>query len=481
MPHSSTIAKLLLATPGIDPAQIDAVIRWAGVQVSDGESIVAPLIRNGLFVPSAMQILDLIHKGFLQPANALVLLEPDAVARITHLFPAAQSAPQDFLHEPSPRSSARPSSSGDENNNRLSKPLTPTDHQITLTRRNNPQGTQNALPSAPVPELQTTAQVGPIADAVTAIGPGFVLGKCLITGLLGKGGHGAVYSALHQSLNIPVAIKVILQDSHTPDANVRAQLQNEARTLARLSHNNVIRVLDYDDVPIPFVVMEYVEGPSLADLISQTGVLRTDRAIDITTQAAYGLAAAWELGIVHRDIKPGNILLTKSGVAKLADLGLALHRTTAKGYEQTPTNSIPVGTCAYMAPEQARSAQHVDFRADIYSLGATFYHAVTGRLPFAARNLRELLIKHATEPVIPPHVLMPGSIDEATSMVIVRMMAKDPEERFSSYAELIDALQSIQSVQSGHFETDRKTPNQAVHYPTPKGSGLIGRLLLRRK
>jgi serine/threonine protein kinase len=288
--------------------------------------------------------------------------------------------------------------------------------------------------------------------------------------VLGKGGHGVVYAALHQSLNIPVAVKVLVSE-HGPDPSIRTKLRHEARALARLNHSNIIRVLDFDDGEPPYVVMEYVEGPSLADLITQTGGIRVDRARDIFVQVCRGLEAAWGEGIVHRDIKPGNILLTRNGTAKLADLGLAL---TDRDQNSPPAaGGSPVGTCAYMAPEQARMANAVDFKADIYALGVTFYHAVTGQHPFPAKNAREALLKHATMAAVPPHEVAPQLVDAATSAVIMRMMAKTPEERHHSYEELIYELTVC-----GQASPVGETPRSATSTPpssvgVPRQSGLF--------
>jgi hypothetical protein len=152
---------------------------------------------------------------------------------------------------------------------------------------------------------------------------GSVLGKCLLTELVGQGASGVVYRALHKTLNIPVAVKVLQIEGGGVDPAVVLQFRAEARLLARLSHPNIVRVLDFeDDVRFPYLVLEYVEGLSLAELISQSGRVRTDRAVRVIVQICEGLSAARKLGVVHRDVKPANILLGKEGSAKLADLGL---------------------------------------------------------------------------------------------------------------------------------------------------------------
>jgi serine/threonine protein kinase len=236
-------------------------------------------------------------------------------------------------------------------------------------------------------------------------------------------------------------------------------------------------VLDYDDSGVPFVVMELVEGPSLADLIAMSGRVDVARAAEIFTHAAEGLRAGVEFGIVHRDVKPGNILLARNGTAKVADLGLAL-ATTDQSRRKVDTAGV-VGTCAYVAPEQARAAREVDFRADIYSLGATFYHAVTGRLPFEGRSAREMLMKHATEPVTPPHLVAPGLVDEAASAVIVRMLAKDPADRYPSYDALLDDLRGL-GRRTPPVPSPASQPATPTAVATAPRSGILGRIFQYR-
>jgi serine/threonine protein kinase len=307
----------------------------------------------------------------------------------------------------------------------------------------------------------------PNASTITV---GATLGKCLLTGVIGRGGRGVVYSALHTTLNIPVAVKVITADDREC-AELLSELRNEAQLLARLNHPNVVRVLDFDHSGLPYVVMEMVEGLSLADLIVQTGGLRPERAADVILQAAHGLSAAWELGIVHRDIKPANLLMTRDGTVRIADLGLAL---TAGASDAEA--GVPLGTCAYMAPEQARSAATVDFRADVYALGATFYHAVTGRLPFDAKNAREMLFKHATQTAPPAHEVAPGLVPPALSALIAKMMAKEPAARHRDYAELIGDLRAF--LTGGHAPT-KGAPTQVA--PVARPTTIMGWLFRKKE
>lgn len=277
--------------------------------------------------------------------------------------------------------------------------------------------------------------------------PGTVLGKCVLMEVIGQGGSGTVYRALHKSLNIPVAVKVLRLSNTSEDQQYRERLMAEARLLAQLNHQHVIRVWDVEDHPVtPWLVLELVEGTTLELLIRQSGRIMPDRAVKLMRQIASGLSAAWEIGIVHRDVKPANVLLTREGKARLADLGLA--RVVARdqpGNSGAPLNDVAEGTAAYMSPEQADVDNVVDHRSDMYSLGATFYHAVTGSVPFPGRNWMDVLMKHASQPIIPPHQIVPG-LPTTISCIIGRMMAKKPMDRYARWEDLIAELAQLENV-----------------------------------
>src|SRR5581483_4963041 len=226
----------------------------------------------------------------------------------------------------------------------------------------------------------------------------------------------------------------------------------EAVLLAQLNHPNIVRLWDLDDeCPAPYLVLEYVHGTTLAGLIDRRGPIPVPYAFAVIRQAVEGLAEAHKLGVVHRDVKPGNLLIGCDGVVKVADLGMAtavgdrLARQAAEGGAAT----LPAGTAAYLAPEQARDPSRVDFRADVYSVGATLYHALTGRFVFEGRNSVEVIFKHLREPVVPPRLLVPDLTDEQSD-VVLKMLAKDPAHRFESYDELRLAL--------GRAVGDRRAP-----------------------
>jgi serine/threonine protein kinase len=244
-----------------------------------------------------------------------------------------------------------------------------------------------------------------------------------------------------------VAIKFLRSWTLLTDPGVVDQFRAEARLLARLNHPNVVRVWDFEDDPQrPWLVLEYVEGLTAADLISRSGQLQPWLARRITLQVARGLQAAASLGIIHRDVKPANILLTHNEeMAKLADLGLALvvAGAPAEAAASGPGFTGVAGTAAYMAPEQAEGAvNHVDHRADIYALGATLYHMLTGRPAFQGRTCHELILKHAVEPPRPPSELAPA-ISADLDDIVLRMLAKKPTDRYPDYEALIGDLEQL--------------------------------------
>lgn len=302
----------------------------------------------------------------------------------------------------------------------------------------SPQRRDNIVTANATTELDYLAEQHPI---------GSTFGKFLITGLLGRGSSAVVLRAIHQTLNIPVAIKFVRPSAREKNPNLYDEFKRESQLLARLNHPHIVRVWDFEDhCDYPYIVLEYVDGLNLQELLNQTGRITAERAVAIIEQATLGLIAAWEIGVIHRDVKPGNILLSRGGPAKLVDLGLAFiggdPDLSAAGGERA--NDL-VGTAAYMAPEQSLSPGEIDYRADIYSLGATFYHAVTEQIPFPARNAREAILKHITEPLPPADRLAPD-LPEEVSRVIDKMMAKNPSHRYQDGEELLDALAALQEV-----------------------------------
>jgi ferredoxin/tRNA A-37 threonylcarbamoyl transferase component Bud32 len=303
-------------------------------------------------------------------------------------------------------------------------------------------------PSDRSPAGAAVTSVHPVAPAVavttppprtsTAIYPGAQVGKYLLLEQVGKGGAGVVYRALHSTLKTIVAVKFLHAELGAEDEDGRERLAREAQLLARLDHPNVVRVLDFEDHPTrPYVVMEFVDGLTAADLITQSGRLAPRRAIDVALDMAAGLGAAHALGIVHRDVKPSNVLVARSGGSKLVDLGLATLGRPDRA--AAPAAGGPIeGTVGYMSPE-ALNATETDHRSDIYSLGVTLFHLASGRLPFGGTSLAEVMMKHLLQPPPALHELVP-EIPPQLSTVIQTMMAKTAGQRFQTYAELRDEL-----------------------------------------
>jgi len=254
--------------------------------------------------------------------------------------------------------------------------------------------------------------------------------------LLGKGGMGMVYLAREPFLDRDVAVKVLPSDLASGDA--RERFLREARTAARLSHPNIVPLYTFGQAgDLLYYVMGYVDGESLETRLKREGALSFDETRRVTTELASALEYAHMQGVVHRDIKPDNVLLDRlSGRAMLTDFGVARHGATQDTLTQT---GVIVGTPHYMSPEQASGERDVDGRSDIYSLGVVAYRMVTGRLPFEGTVLRDVLMQHATRAPIPPSQMVAGlPIDLGAA--ITRALAKDPGERWPSARAMRDAL-----------------------------------------
>ncbi len=267
---------------------------------------------------------------------------------------------------------------------------------------------------------------------------GLVLGPYRIQRPLGQGGVGVVYLANHTSLDRKVAIKVMTK-VHAQEKQAREWFQREARAVAALDHNNIVRVYDITQISdLPFLVMEYVDGTDLQTLIGQTGRMHFAQAANYIAQAAAGLHHAHEKGFVHRDVKPANLMLTKEGVVKVLDLGLARSIVNPKDELTGKLDEAHItGTVDFIAPEQAMNLL-VDARSDIYSLGATFFALVAGKPPYGGSTAQKLT-QHQMAP--PPNMeKIRSDVPPEVNAVIARMMAKKPSERYQTAAEVIDAL-----------------------------------------
>jgi serine/threonine protein kinase len=268
---------------------------------------------------------------------------------------------------------------------------------------------------------------------------GFRLGSYVIQDQLGQGGMGAVYLAEHATLRRRVALKV-LRAQRGVEAKVGVErFLREARAAAALDHPNIVRIHDVaqqDD--IHYLALEYVEGRTLDKILSQGGAIAPSLAVGYIAQAAAGLQHAHEKGFVHRDIKPANLILASDGTVKLLDMGLARSLTSAAdNLTEMLDKGAVVGTADFIAPEQALGAQP-DIRADVYSLGATFFALVTGKPPFHG-NTSQKLAQHQMKPA-PDLAAQDPTFPPELARVVAKMLAKKPEERYQTPAELIAAL-----------------------------------------
>ncbi len=270
---------------------------------------------------------------------------------------------------------------------------------------------------------------------------GLVIDRYRIRELLGFGGMGCVFIAEDPDEDRKVAIKV-LSSEHALDAGMLARMKLESIAGMRLDHPNIIKTLRLGSTgAVHFLVMELVRGISLHELVALHGALKWPVACDIALQAAEALRAAHQIGIIHRDIKPANFLIDQEGVARILDFGLAM---LGDGADEEFSLSMVfghdcLGTPDYIAPEQSLDSRSVDGRADIYSLGATLYVALTARVPFPDKANRAKLEAHRTR--VPKNVCeLRPEIPTEVGAIVARMMEKDPAKRFQSTAELIAAL-----------------------------------------
>jgi serine/threonine-protein kinase len=315
---------------------------------------------------------------------------------------------------------------------------------------------------------------------------GSVLGeRYQIESFLSSGGMGVVYKARHVVLDKPVAIK-LLRESQDPVAQQRFLL--EAKSACHIGHEHIVDITDFGVLEDgrPYLVMEFLQGQSLETLLSQKGALPSNRVCRIGEQIARGLQAVHEKGIMHRDLKPGNIFLLdrqRRDFVKILDFGIAkvmagTRETLSEGKEIKPlvnmrqtTQGTVLGTPEYLSPEQA-SGEAIDARVDIYALGCILYEMLTGDVPFRGNGPMSTLMKHLTESAVPPRQRRPDlGIPESLEAIVLRAMARDKNKRFPTMEALAEALQS-EVEQTPTFQGDSSMPVAPVLAARPgTGSG----------
>ena len=265
-----------------------------------------------------------------------------------------------------------------------------------------------------------------------------------ILGKLGSGAMAVVYRAKQISLDRTVAVKV-LPKKFVQKSDYVERFYKEGRLAAKMNHNNIVQAIDVGEVGgLYYFVMEYVEGKTLHDDLAKGKIFDEDEAIDLILQLVSALGHAHSMGLVHRDVKPKNIMINKDDVVKLADMGLARETSDEKAAENEKGKAF--GTPYYIAPEQIRGLKDIDGRADIYALGATLFHMVTGRVPFEASAPSEVMKKHLKEPLTPPDHIN-TALTAGISEVIEVMMAKNRNERYKNMEEVMGDLKAVRKGQ----------------------------------
>ena len=304
----------------------------------------------------------------------------------------------------------------------------------------------------PAPEAKARKTPAPGVDPLIDV---TLAGRYKVTRKIGEGGMGAVYEAQHLAIGKRVAVKVLLE-KYAEKQDIVARLQQEARLASSIGHPNIVDINDIDqtDDDRTFVVMEFLEGESLAQMIHRDGPLDPPRLIAIAAQVADALAAAHEKGIVHRDVKPENVFITQRGghdFVKVVDFGIskAMKPQHVEGEPESPRltqTGMVLGTPLYMSPEQARGEDDLDHRIDVYALGVIMYEAITGEVPFRGSNYLAIISQVlGAEPRSPRDSRPDLSVTEALEAVILKAMAKDRVVRYQTMRELAGDLKRLES------------------------------------
>lgn len=303
---------------------------------------------------------------------------------------------------------------------------------VVKSPRSEPHSTTFVEPS------EAASRLFPLPGTISSV-EGMQIGEYTLESVLGRGGMGAVFLGVDDRLQRPVALKILAPSQGNDPAAVQ-RFRNEGRASARLDHENIARVYHCgEDQQLHFIAYEYVPGTNLRDLIRARGRIDLAEAVNYAIQLAAALSHTSKLGVVHRDIKPSNIIIGPTGRVKLVDLGLARNTEQEQSVDLTVSGTT-LGTFDYISPEQARDPRSVDVRSDIYSLGCTLYHMLTGEPPYPEGTVLQKLLDHQGKS--PDPATRNPSIPPALSAIVRKMMASDPKRRYATPDDLIrDLLQ----------------------------------------
>ena len=301
---------------------------------------------------------------------------------------------------------------------------------------------------APGPDSPTVAQAPQVTQPAAAAGAVLQRGQTFggryeILGSLGRGGMGVVYRARDTQLDETVALKLLRPDAIQTDPSLLERFKQEIRLARRITHRNVLRTHDFGDASgVPYISMEYVDGVNLKDLLRSRGALPLGVGLSVAKQMCHGLAAAHEMGVVHRDVKPHNMMiLPETGDLKIMDFGISCMQSVGSSSAGMTLAGTVMGTPDYMPPEQAQG-RAVDFRADLYSLGVVLFEVFTGRLPFAGEAPTAALIAHIQKQPPRPRSIA-AALPAELEAVILRALEKDPARRWQTADEIVQALSAI--------------------------------------
>ncbi|MCK6470497.1 MAG: serine/threonine protein kinase [Planctomycetes bacterium] len=328
--------------------------------------------------------------------------------------------------------------------------------------------------------LEQTRKRKAAGKELSTTGAGKRVGDYELLAKLGEGGMGAVYRARDTSMDRIVALKVLGQGL-TGNPKFVERFRREAKATGLLNHPNIVAAYGAGEADgAHYLAMEFVDGESLRQRLKKVGKFPEREALEIVRKCAAGLGHAHENNLIHRDIKPDNVLLGKKGEVKIVDLGLA--KAVDDDQRLTKTGTA-IGTPHYISPEQARGDSGVDHRSDIYSLGATLYALLTGQTPFQGKNNNEIMLKHLKEELENPQDIVP-EISDAAVGVVSKMMAKDPDDRYADCKQVIaDIDQALkgQALSQGEVEITRtsiRPPRRKRRRPAAKAKGSGGGCLV---